>query len=62
VVNYRSSTEEADEVVGAVKAAGGRGVRDSGRTSHPTRSLNVPNRTALGRVDVLGHNAVIRTT
>jgi NAD(P)-dependent dehydrogenase (short-subunit alcohol dehydrogenase family) len=23
VVNYRSSTEEADEVVGAVKAAGG---------------------------------------
>jgi len=57
VVNYRSSTEEADEVVGAVKAAGGEAVAIRADVTDPDDVAAIERR--WGRVDVLVHNALI---
>src|SRR6202453_1783333 len=61
VVNYRSSTEEADEVVGAVKAAGGEAwaIRADVTNSDEVASMFSETERRWGRVDVLVHNALI---
>jgi NAD(P)-dependent dehydrogenase (short-subunit alcohol dehydrogenase family) len=61
VVNYRSSTEEADEVVGAVKAAGGEACAIRADVSEPDEVASMFSETERrwGRVDVLVHNALI---
>jgi 3-oxoacyl-[acyl-carrier protein] reductase len=61
VVNYRSSTEEADEVVGAVKAAGGEAVAIRADVTDPddVGAMFAEIERRWGRVDVLVHNALI---
>ena len=61
VVNYRSSTEEADEVVGAVKAAGGEAVAIRADVTDPddVAAMFAEIERRWGRVDVLVHNALI---
>jgi len=61
VVNYRSSTEEADEVVGAVKAAGGEAVAIRADVTDPddVAAMFAEIEQRWGRVDVLVHNALI---
>jgi 3-oxoacyl-[acyl-carrier protein] reductase len=61
VVNYRSSTEEADEVVGAVKAAGGEACAIRADVTNPDEVASMFSETEQrwGRVDVLVHNALI---
>jgi 3-oxoacyl-[acyl-carrier protein] reductase len=61
VVNYRSSTEEADEVVGAVKAAGGEACAIRADVTNPDEVASMFSETERrwGRVDVLVHNALI---
>ena len=61
VVNYRSSTEEADEVVGAVKAAGGEAWAIRADVTNPDEVASMFSETERrwGRVDVLVHNALI---
>jgi NAD(P)-dependent dehydrogenase (short-subunit alcohol dehydrogenase family) len=61
VVNYRSSTEEADEVVGTVKAAGGEAWAIRADVTNPDEVASMFSETERrwGRVDVLVHNALI---
>ena len=61
VVNYRSSTEQADEVVGAVKAAGGEACAIRADVTNPDEVASMFSETERrwGRVDVLVHNALI---
>ena len=61
VVNYRSSAEEADEVVGAVTAAGGEAVAIRADVTEPDDVAAMFDETERrwGRVDVLVHNALI---
>ena len=61
VVNYRSSTEEADEVVGAVQAAGGEACAIRADVTNPDEVASMFSETERrwGRVDVLVHNALI---
>src|SRR5271155_3082244 len=61
VVNYRSSTEEADEVVGAVKAAGGEALAIRADVTDPddVAAMFAETERHWGRVDVLVHNALI---
>jgi NAD(P)-dependent dehydrogenase (short-subunit alcohol dehydrogenase family) len=61
VVNYRSSTEEADEVVAAVKAAGGEALAIRADVTNPDDVASMFSETEQrwGRVDVLVHNALI---
>ena len=61
VVNYRSSTEEADEVVGAVQAAGGEALAMRADVTDPddVAAMFAETERHWGRVDVLVHNALI---
>src|SRR6202453_5151340 len=61
VVNYRSSTEEADEVVGAATAAGGEAVAIRADVTEPddVSAMFEETERRWGRVDVLVHNALI---
>ncbi len=61
VVNYRSSTEEADEVVRSVAAAGGEAVAIRADVTVPDDVAAMVEQTQQrwGRVDVLVHNALI---
>ncbi|WP_329459030.1 SDR family NAD(P)-dependent oxidoreductase [Streptomyces sp. NBC_01497] len=61
VVNYRSSSDEADAVVASIKSAGGHAiavqadVRDESAVSAMVEQV----RTTMGEVEVLVHNALI---
>src|SRR5271156_2353629 len=61
VVNYRSSAEQADEVVQSVTAAGGEAVAIRADVTVPDDVATMVNETERkwGRVDVLVHNALI---
>src|SRR6202453_3616084 len=61
VVNYRSSTEEADDVVGAVKAAGGEALAIRADVTDPddVAAMFAEIERRWERVDVLVHNALI---
>ena len=61
VVNYRSSAEEADEVVGAVQAAGGEALAIRADVTEPddVDAMFAGTERHWGRVDVLVHNALI---
>jgi NAD(P)-dependent dehydrogenase (short-subunit alcohol dehydrogenase family) len=61
VVNYRSSAEEADEVVRAAKAAGGEAVAVRADVTDADAVVAMVGETEQrwGRVDVLVHNAMI---
>ncbi|HVV17975.1 MAG TPA: SDR family oxidoreductase [Pseudonocardiaceae bacterium] len=60
-VNYRSSVEEADEVVASIKSAGGHAVavRADVRDESAVRDMIDQIRATLGEVGVLVHNALI---
>ncbi len=61
VVNYHSSAEEADEVVGAITAAGGEAVavRADVTVADDVAAMAGETEQRWGRVDVLVHNALI---
>jgi NAD(P)-dependent dehydrogenase (short-subunit alcohol dehydrogenase family) len=61
VVNYRSSAEEANAVIGAVNAAGGEGVaiRADVTIADDVSAMIDETNEKWGRVDVLVHNALI---
>jgi NAD(P)-dependent dehydrogenase (short-subunit alcohol dehydrogenase family) len=61
VVNYRSSADEADEVVSAVKAAGGEALAMRADVSEPddVAAMFAETEQRWGRVDVMVHNALI---
>ena len=61
VVNYRSSAEEADEVVAAINAAGGESTAIRADVTVPDDVATMFDETEQrwGRVDVLVHNALI---
>jgi NAD(P)-dependent dehydrogenase (short-subunit alcohol dehydrogenase family) len=61
VVNYRSSAAEAEEVVGAITAAGGEAVATRADVTSPDDVAAMFDETEQrwGRVDVLVHNALI---
>jgi 3-oxoacyl-[acyl-carrier protein] reductase len=61
VVNYRSSVREADQVVAAVKAAGGEALAIRADVTDPDEVAAMFAETELrwGRIDVLVHNALI---
>jgi NAD(P)-dependent dehydrogenase (short-subunit alcohol dehydrogenase family) len=61
VVNYRSSAEEADEVVGVVKAAGGEALAIRADVTEPddVAAMFAETERHWGRVDALVHNALI---
>jgi 3-oxoacyl-[acyl-carrier protein] reductase len=61
VVNYRSSAEQADEVVAAISAAGGDAVAIRADVTAPGDVAAMVDETneKWGRVDVLVHNALI---
>ena len=61
VVNYRSSAEEAEEVVAAITAAGGEAVAIQADVTAPDDVAAMVEQTEQrwGRVDVLVHNALI---
>jgi NAD(P)-dependent dehydrogenase (short-subunit alcohol dehydrogenase family) len=61
VVNYRSSAEEADEVVAAINAAGGEATAIRADVTVPDDVATMFDETEQrwGRVDVLVHNALI---
>ena len=61
VVNYRSSAEQADEVVAAISAAGGEAVAIRADVTAPDDVAAMVDETneKWGRVDVLVHNALI---
>jgi NAD(P)-dependent dehydrogenase (short-subunit alcohol dehydrogenase family) len=61
VVNYRSSTEEADEVVESVRAAGGDAwaIRADVTNADDVASLFSETERRWGQVDVLVHNALV---
>jgi NAD(P)-dependent dehydrogenase (short-subunit alcohol dehydrogenase family) len=61
VVDYRSSAEEADEVVAAINAAGGESTAIRADVTVPDDVATMFDETEQrwGRVDVLVHNALI---
>ena len=61
VVNYRSSAEQADEVVAAITSAGGEAVAIQADVTAPDDVAAMVDETERrwGRVDVLVHNALI---
>ena len=61
VVNYHSSAQEADEVVAAVKAAGGEAVAIRADVTDPddVAAMFAETEQRWGRVDVVVHNALI---
>lgn len=61
VVNYRSSRDEADEVVAAIKSAGGQAmaVRADVRDESAVSAMVEQVRGAMGEVEALVHNALI---
>ena len=61
VVNYRSSSKEADEVVAKIKAAGGEAIAIQADVTVPGDVASMVSQTEKqwGRVDVLVHNALI---
>lgn len=61
VVNYRSSAQEADDVVSAATAAGGEAVAIRADVTEPDDVAALVNQTneKWGRVDALVHNALI---
>ncbi len=61
VVNYRSSAEQADEVVSAVTATGGKAVAIRADVTAPEDVAAMVEQTQRrwGRIDVLVHNALI---
>src|SRR6478672_12218857 len=61
VVNYRSSAEQADEVVGSVTAAGGEAVaiKADVTVADDVAAMFDETERRWGRVDVLVHNALI---
>src|ERR1700749_346922 len=61
VVNYRSSADEADEVVRAATAAGGEAIPIRAAVTEPDAVADMIGETEQkwGRVDVLVHNALI---
>ncbi|WP_433523236.1 SDR family NAD(P)-dependent oxidoreductase [Nocardia pseudovaccinii] len=61
VVNYRSSSDEADDVVASIVSAGGQAmaVRADVRDESEVRDMVDQVRAALGEVEVLVHNALI---
>jgi NAD(P)-dependent dehydrogenase (short-subunit alcohol dehydrogenase family) len=61
VVNYRSSAEQAKEVVAAISAAGGEAMAIKGDVTEPedVASMVGETRQRWGQVDVLVHNALI---
>jgi 3-oxoacyl-[acyl-carrier protein] reductase len=61
VVNYRSSRDEADDVVASIRSAGGRAmaVRADVRDGSAVLGMVEQVRTAMGEVEVLVHNALI---
>jgi NAD(P)-dependent dehydrogenase (short-subunit alcohol dehydrogenase family) len=64
VVNYRSSTEEADAVVAAITAAGGEAVAVRADVTEPYAVAAMVGDTEerWGRIDVVVHNALIPFT
>jgi len=61
VVNYRSSSDEADQVVASIRSAGGQAiaVRADVRDESAVLGMVDQVRAALGEVEVLVHNALI---
>jgi len=61
VVNYHSSAQEADEVVAAVKAAGGEALSIRADVTEPddVAAMFAETERHWGRIDVLVHNALI---
>jgi len=61
VVNYRSSAEEAEQVVAAITAAGGEAVAIKADVTVPgdVSAMTDDTERRWGRVDVLVHNALI---
>lgn len=61
VVNYRSSRDEADDVVESIKTAGGHAmaVRADVRDETAVRDMVEQVRTTLGEIEILVHNALI---
>jgi len=61
VVNYHSSAQEADEVVAAVKAAGGEALSIRADVTDPddVAAMFAETERHWGRIDVLVHNALI---
>lgn len=61
VVNYRSSRDEADDVVASIRSAGGRAmaVQADVRDESAVLSMIDQVRDAMGEVEVLVHNALI---
>ena len=61
VVNYRSSRDEADDVVASIESGGGQAmaVRADVRDEPAVLDMVDQVRTAMGEVDVLVHNALI---
>ena len=61
VVNYRSSTEEADQVVDAIQAAGGEAWAIQADVTDPDEVASMFSETGQrwGRVDALVHNALM---
>jgi 3-oxoacyl-[acyl-carrier protein] reductase len=61
VVNYRSSRDEADEVVASIRSGGGRAmaVRADVRDRPAVAGMVEQVRVAMGEVEVLVHNALI---
>ncbi|HXB49840.1 MAG TPA: SDR family oxidoreductase [Streptosporangiaceae bacterium] len=61
VVNYRSSRDEADKVVGSIRSAGGRAMAAQAdvRDGPAVLAMVEQVRAAMGEVEVLVHNALI---
>ena len=61
VINYRSSRDEADDVVASITSAGGRAMaaRADVRDEAAVRGMVEQVRAAMGEVEVLVHNALI---
>jgi 3-oxoacyl-[acyl-carrier protein] reductase len=62
VVNVRSNKEEADKVVGEIKAAGGKAVPVLGDVADPkvAEAMAAAAMKAFGRIDILVNNAALR--
>jgi len=62
VVNVRSNKDEADKVVGEIKAAGGKAVAVLGDVADPkvAEAMAAAAMKAFGRIDILVNNAALR--
>jgi 3-oxoacyl-[acyl-carrier protein] reductase len=61
VVNYRSSRDEADDVVASIRSAGGRAMAVQADVRDGSAVLGMVEQVwaAMGEVEVLAHNALI---